>query len=211
MAHRPNTSRDTLPATAYGRSFALARWISIVFNPLFTGIAAYLVVGFFAPAEAGSGPSWAGLALTLQVLPPLTFYVVQLRRGAFSDVDVSVREERNQLYLVGSVSVLLSLTVLALLGAPHPLIALGVGTLVMGVVCGIINLTWKISMHAAGMAALCTVALLYAGALGIVMWGVAAAVGWARVRTRNHTPLQVLAGFLVSACILAVSFAVLGQ
>jgi membrane-associated phospholipid phosphatase len=66
-------------------------------------------------------------------------------------------------------------------------------------------------MHAAGMAALCTVALLYAGPLGVALWGVAAAVGWARVRTRNHTPLQVLAGFLVSACILAIAFAVLGQ
>jgi membrane-associated phospholipid phosphatase len=189
----------------------MAKWLSIVFNPLFAGIGAYLVVGFYAPAGGANGPAWAGIALLLQVLPPLLFYVVQLRRGAFSDPDVSVREERNQLYLLGSAAVLISLAALALFGAPRPLVALSVGTLVLGVVCGLINLSWKISMHAAGMGSLATVALLYAGPLGLMLWALAALVGWARVRTRNHTPLQVLAGFFASATVLAAAFAVLGQ
>lgn len=211
MAHRRDTSHETFAAAAASRSPALARWLSIVCNPLFAGIAAYLVVGFYAPIAGASGPAWAGVALLLQVLPPLTFYLVQLRRGAFSDPDVSVREERNQLYLVGSASVLIALAALALLGAPPALFALGVGTLVLGVICGVVNLTWKISMHAAGMGSLATVALLYAGTLGLVLWAVAAAVGWARVRTRNHTPLQVLAGFFVSATVIALALALLGQ
>lgn len=210
MAHRPDTSHRTLASTVDSRSPALARWLSIVFNPLFAGIAAYLVVGFYAPMGA-SGPAWAGVALLLQVLPPLAFYLVQLRRGAFSDGDVSVREERNQLYLVGSAAVLIALAALALLDAPHPLFALGVGTLVLGMICGVVNLSWKISMHAAGMGSLATVALLYAGSLGLVLWAVAAAVGWARVRTRNHTPLQVLAGFFVSATVITAALALLGQ
>jgi membrane-associated phospholipid phosphatase len=210
MAHRPDTSGETF-ATVASRRDALAKWLSIVFNPLFTGIAAYLVIGFYAPSGGADGPAWAGTAITLQVLPPLVFYLVQLRRGAFSDMDVSVREERNQLYLVGSITVLATLAGLALLGAPPPLMAVGVGTLVLGVVCGIVNLFWKISMHAAGMGSLATVALLYAGALGLALWGLAAAVGWARVRTRNHTPLQVLAGFFASATVMAVAFALVGQ
>jgi membrane-associated phospholipid phosphatase len=211
MTHPPDTSSETFAGSAESRSTAFAKWLSIVFNPLFAGIAAYLVVGFYAPAGGANGPAWAGTALTLQVLPPLLFYIVQLRRGAFSDPDVSVREERNQLYLLGSASVLISLAVMALFGAPRPLVALSVGTLVLGVVCGLINLSWKISMHAAGMGSLATVALLYAGTLGLVLWALAALVGWARVRTRNHTPLQVLAGFFASTTVLSVAFAFLGQ
>jgi membrane-associated phospholipid phosphatase len=211
MTHRPDTSQETFASDVESRSSALARWLSIVFNPLFAGVAAYLVVGFYAPAGGANGPVWAGAALVLQVIPPLMFYLVQLRRGAFSDPDVSVREERNQLYVIGSASVLLALAAMVLLGAPRPLVALSVGTLALGVTCGLINLSWKISMHAAGMGSLATVALLYAGTLGLVLWAIGAVVGWARVRTRNHTPLQVLAGFFASTTILAAAFAVLGQ
>ncbi|HWQ13818.1 MAG TPA: phosphatase PAP2 family protein [Roseiflexaceae bacterium] len=208
MAHPPDLSHETLAPAEESRALQLARLLSIVFNPMFVGIAAYLVVGLYAP---GSGLAWAGLTVLLQVLPPLMFYLVQLRRGVFSDVDVSVREERNQLYLFSSASVLVTIAVLAAAGVPRPLLALAVGTLALGVVCGITNLFWKISMHAAGMGSLATVALLYAGPLGLALWGTAAAVGWARVRTRNHTPLQVLAGFVASTVTLAATFAFLGQ
>lgn len=211
MAHRQNVSREALAPAADSRSLGVARLLSIAFNPMFVGIAAYLVVGYFAPIDGGNGLAWAGLSVLLQVLPPLVFYVVQLRRGAFSDMDVSVRHERNQMFLFGSVSVLLAIAALVALGVPRPLLALAVGTLAIGIVCGMINLTWKISMHAAGMGSLATVALMYAGSLGLALWAVAAAVGWARVRTRNHTPLQVLAGFLASAVIMALTFAFLGQ
>jgi membrane-associated phospholipid phosphatase len=208
MAHRHDLSHETLARAAESRTSQLARLLSIVFNPMFVGVAAYLVVGAYAPA---SGLAWAGLTVLLQVLPPLMFYLVQLRRGVFSDVDVSVREERNQLYLFSSASVLVSIAVLVAMGVPRPLLALAVGTLALGVVCGIVNLFWKISMHAAGMGSLATVALLYVGPLGLALWGLAAAVGWARVRTRNHTPLQVLAGFVASTATLALTFAFLGQ
>jgi len=41
-----------------------------------------------------------------------------------------------------------------------------------------------------------------------LLWLCALAVGWARVRTRNHTTLQVIAGLVVAAAIISVSFAV---
>lgn len=211
MAHPPDVSQETVSSESESRSLALARTLSVVFNPMFVGIAAYLVVGYYAPASGPDGLSWAGITIVLQVVPPLIFYVVQLRRGAFSDLDVSVREERNQMYVFGSVSVLAAIAILAAVGVPAPMLALAVGTLALGVVCGVINLFWKISMHAAGMGSLATVALLYTGPLGLALWGIAAAVGWARVRTRNHTPLQVLAGYLASAVTMAVTFAFFGQ
>ncbi|MEN9936077.1 MAG: hypothetical protein RLZZ387_2656 [Chloroflexota bacterium] len=210
MAHRHDLTNDTLPANET-RSLALARLLSVVTNPLFAGIAAYLVVGYYAPGGGPDGMAWAGLAILMQVTPPLIFYIIQLRRGVFSDMDVSVREERNQLYLFGSVSVLLSIAALVAIGTPRPLLALAIGTLVVGLICGVINLTWKISMHATGMGSLATIALLYVPPLGLALWALSAAVGWARVRTRNHTPLQVLAGFVASATTMALAFAFIGQ
>src|SRR3712207_8306763 len=56
------------------------------------------------------------------------------------------------------------------------------------------SLFWKISAHSSSIGATATVALLYSRPLGVLLWACAIAVGWARVRTRNHTPMQVLAG-----------------
>jgi membrane-associated phospholipid phosphatase len=40
-----------------------------------------------------------------------------------------------------------------------------------------------------------------------MLWATAALVGWARVRTRNHTPRQVIAGFAVAALVMSGAFA----
>jgi membrane-associated phospholipid phosphatase len=207
VPHHPEATGDALDGIAERRRLALARLLSIIFNPLFAGIATYLVVGLFLPGGLVVGLGWAGLALVVQVLPPMTYYLVRLRQGAFSDPDVSVRQERNELYVFGTVSVLLTIAALRAVGAPVPLLALALGTLAVAVVCGLVNLVWKISMHAAGMGSLATVALLHAPALGAMLWATAALVGWARVRTRNHTPRQVIAGFAVAALVMSGAFA----
>jgi membrane-associated phospholipid phosphatase len=115
------------------------------------------------------------------------------------------------MYLFGAASVLIAIGIMVAIGTPPPLLALSVGTLAIGVLCGIVNLFWKISMHGAGMGSLATVGLLYIGTPGLGLWALAAAVGWARVRTRNHTPLQVLAGLALSAMTMAASFAFIAQ
>jgi membrane-associated phospholipid phosphatase len=112
------------------------------------------------------------------------------------------------MYLVGTTSVLATVLVLVLASAPLPVLALTVGILVLGILCGVINLFWKISMHAVAIAMLATVGVLYSATLGALLWLCALAVGWARVRTRNHTTLQVIAGLVVAAAIISVSFAV---
>jgi membrane-associated phospholipid phosphatase len=78
--------------------------------------------------------------------------------------------------------------------------------LALGLIGGLINLLWKISVHAASIASVATIALLYSRDLGIGLWVCALAVGWARVRTGNHTPMQVLAGFLLAVTMVLVVF-----
>jgi membrane-associated phospholipid phosphatase len=203
MAQPPHASHDVLPGT--GRSLSIARILSQGFNPFVNGIASYLIVALMTPP---SGLTWAALALGIQLVPSMTLYTVRLRQGVYSDPDVSVREERNEMYLVGTASVLVTVLVLVLASAPAPVLALTVGILVLGITCGVINLFWKISMHAVAIAMLATVGVLYSATLGAVLWLCALAVGWARVRTRNHTTLQVIAGLAVAAAIISVSFAV---
>lgn len=203
--------RDMRPSEFAGdRGYALGRLLSQIFHPILMNIATYLVAGFFGVANRAAGLAWAGLCIVLSVLPPTVFYAVRLRQGVYGDEDISIRQQRNELYLVGFVWVLVVTLALIPLGLPRALLAVMIVGLALGLIGGGINLFWKISVHAASIAALSTVALLYSLGLGAGLWLCALAVGWARVRTGNHTPLQVLAGFLSAALIVLTVFQLVG-
>ncbi|HMO56611.1 MAG TPA: phosphatase PAP2 family protein [Roseiflexaceae bacterium] len=208
MAQPPDLSREALQTDT--RSLALARWLSQALNPFVSGVACYLIISLFAPIDLFAGLGWAALALAIQLTPSIALYTIRRRQGIYSDADVSVREERNEIYVVGSISVLIAIAVLIAAGAPAPYLAMTIGIFGLGIICGIINLIWKISMHSSAIASLATVALIYSAILGIVFWICALAVGWARIRTRNHTPLQVLGGLTVAAVVMTISFSLVG-
>lgn len=208
MRQQPELSGEALDSDEVeSRRLLLARLLSQIFNPVFVTIAAYVLIGLQIPD--GGGLSWVGGIIAIQTVPSLVYYFVRLRQGVFSDADVSVRHERNELYIFGTVSVLVTIVLLLMLGAPRPFLALTVSMLVIGIICGLINLVWKISMHGAAIGALATLALMYSNPLGVVFWVCAGAVAWARVRTRNHTPGQVIAGLAVAATVVAISFLLL--
>jgi membrane-associated phospholipid phosphatase len=211
MAQHPDISHNAYDDDEFGgRGFALARILSQIFHPILLNIFSFLIVGYAAMDTHSIGLRWAGICILVLVLPPTLFYYMRLRQGAYSDEDVSVREQRNELYLFGFIWVLIAMTVLSIFGVPLPFLALMICALVLGLIGGIVNLFWKISAHATAIASTATIALLYWAPLGIALWACALLVGWARVRTRNHTPLQVLAGFGTAVTVIIVTFELIG-
>jgi len=199
--------RDTSPSDLLDdRGYALGRLLSHAFHPILLNILTFLIVGYYGMASHTAGLAWAGVCVLSSVLPPTIFYTVRLRQGAYGDEDVSVRQQRNELYLFGFIWVLFVTIPLTLLGLPRSLLAVMLAALALGLIGGLINLFWKISVHAASIASAATIALLYSRDLGIGLWVCALAVGWARIRTGNHTPLQVLAGFLLAVTMVLVVF-----
>jgi membrane-associated phospholipid phosphatase len=92
-----------------------------------------------------------------------------------------------------------------LLNAPLPLLAMLVSVAVMNLISFFINLFWKISIHSASIGSCATLASIYLPALGGICWIAAVVLGWARLRTRNHTLMQVIAGIsLAVLCVLGV-------
>ena len=207
MAHH----RDTTPAQMMvDRGYTFGRLISQVFHPILMNILTFLVVGYYGLANPAAGLAWSGLCVLVAVFPPTLFYIARRRQGAYGDEDVSIRQQRNELYLVGFVWALIATVALVALGLPRPHMAIMLTVLGLGVIGGAINLFWKISVHSASVALLATIALLYSRNLGVALWVCALVVGWARVRTGNHTPLQVLAAFLCAAMVALVVFQLVG-
>jgi membrane-associated phospholipid phosphatase len=190
--------------------YRLGRIISQVFHPTINGFVAYLLVGSAAPgiASVRSGLAWAATSILMIITPPSLYFYLRLFRGAYSDDDVSRRSERTGLYLVSVVSVLLGSYVLYLLGAPTPFLRLNAAALGVAIVAMMINFVWKISVHSASIGTLAMLATLFTQWLGPVLWVCAVVVGWARVRTGNHTPLQVLGGWSIAVAGVLLAFGI---
>jgi membrane-associated phospholipid phosphatase len=211
MAPHSNIPHDTYESEALdGRSYALARVLSQIFHPILLNISSFLIVGYAALSTPAEGLKWAGICILVLVLPPTIFYTIRLRQGVYADEDVSIREQRNELYLFGLIWALIATALLSYIGAPQPFLALLICALLFALINGGINLFWKISGHATAIAATATIALLYSQPLGAALWACAALLGWARVRTRNHTPMQVLAGFCSAVSVILLVFQFFG-
>jgi membrane-associated phospholipid phosphatase len=176
-------------------AYKLARLISSIFHPMILGAVCFLVVGFAAlPQQRLIGIVWALFGVLIQITPGVIFYTIRLRQGAYSDVDVSVRHQRHELYLFGVGVLVVNLIVLSWLRAPVDFLALLSSAFIISVCAWIVNIYWKISVHALSAGTCAAIATIYVPSLGVVLWLCALLVGWARVQTHNHTPLQVAAG-----------------
>ncbi|HEY0739509.1 MAG TPA: phosphatase PAP2 family protein [Herpetosiphonaceae bacterium] len=188
-------------------SYRIGRWLSQIFHPIVNGIASFLIVGAFAAdfTEARlRGVGWALIAIALLILPPTIYFYFRLFRGHYSDDDISQRGQRNGLYFFALGTVMLASLALYAVSVPTiflRLIGASLGTLVL---CMAINFVWKVSVHSASIATLATLATKFLPLpVSLCIWIAAVALGWARIRTGNHTIAQVIAGWVIaSTCVL---------
>lgn len=198
MAHQHSSEVILVPADNFDR---VALFLSKLFSPLFGFIAGY-GIAVFAAEHPSTAFRWAGLSMLIQIMPVLVLYRFRLRQGRYSDPDMSRRSDRNEVYLLGGASMLTAVAVLRYYGAPLAITQLALDFFLIGALCGVVNVWWKISMHASAIAAVATIATMQSRSLGIVLWLTAAAVAWARLHTRNHTPGQVAAGTVLATVVV---------
>ncbi|MFZ9858860.1 MAG: phosphatase PAP2 family protein [Roseiflexaceae bacterium] len=160
------------------------------------------ILAAIAVGNARVGWGWSVLSLVIQLLPAMTLYRIRMRQGRYSDPDMSRRSDRNEMYVVGGISLVTSVVVLYLANAPAPVLALAISYTAIAVASGVVNMWWKISMHASAIAAVATLATMQSRSLGAVMWVLVVAVLWARLHTRNHTLGQVIAGTILATTVV---------
>ncbi|MGN0237137.1 MAG: phosphatase PAP2 family protein [Lepagella sp.] len=147
-----------------------------------------------------------GLVAGINLLLPMSVIIILKRVGVLSDYGVNRRNERVLPYLMGIVCLIATAVLLYFKHAPLWFVAFYIGGALTGVIELLINLRWKISAHAAGVAgvvALLAYLVLYdftlPSAFGWLVASVAIAglVGAARILLGKHSVWQVLAGYAV--------------
>lgn len=172
----------------------LARILSTVFNPFLTALALFIILAH-ASARSTFDFWWLFLISTFFTsIGPMIYVFWLYGTDRISDLDMSVRHEREAVFTIFVVFYLLGAIVLWLTHAPKLMIASMAAYTVSTLVVQYITRYWKISTHALGITAPLVVLTLLYGNQTLPFLVLIPMVGWARVYLKAHTTMQVIAG-----------------
>jgi len=117
------------------------------------------------------------------------------------DYDIPERRARARPFEIAILSYLAGFTTLVTIGAPVMLSGLMLAYLINTCAMFLITLVWKISVHAAGVTGPLSFLVFKLGLLWGFLYLLVIPVGLIRIRLRQHTLLQVLAGAVLSAAL----------
>jgi hypothetical protein len=177
--------------------YSLAQVVSRFLSPPFMVMLGLLLMAHYLGGAGAYG--WVLFYMTVSVLLPVTYIVVQVQRGKITDFHMRVREQRTAPMLLTFTCALIAWGVMKLASAPEALVVFtAVGTVQTAFIL-LVTLRWKISGHAT---AISSMAVFLCGLFG---WAAVPSllliplVAWARLRLRRHDLWQVIAGSATGA------------
>lgn len=170
-------------------STTLARILSAAAHPL--------VLAPITVALATRNWRWTAILAATMILPLWLVISRNVRRGAWSDADVSRREQRSGLYWAAIPLLAVAAIVLRLQGAPASF-QRGLVAVACLLAIGLLgNRFLKISLHMM-FGAYCSVILVRVYPWSaIVMVPLVAALAWSRWKLERHTPAEIAVGLLL--------------
>ncbi len=179
--------------------------ISVLSNPLLISIPLSYSLVLRSNGQVLYAIEWTLISLFFASIVGL-FVIYGVKKGFFSDFDVSKREERTRLFVFAAmVSVVFLATVLSTNG-PRVLL-FGVASLLLGIILAdLINQKIKASIHLAVFSSFSLVmGFLYGGIFWILILA-APLVAWSRIKLKKHEPLETLVGSLVGIIIVLILY-----
>lgn len=184
------------------------RIISIVFIPLLMptyGMLLLFQTESFKYLSTSFKSTTIGGTFLLTVILPLIPILIMKKKGMVSDLFISDKNERVMPYLFTFMSYALwAFFLWRLVEMPMYVTALAFGSTVSVFISVLINIRWKISAHMVGIGGLtgglfgiCYYLAINPMWLFILIIFLSILVGLARIEEKEHTPSQVLAGFVL--------------
>jgi membrane-associated phospholipid phosphatase len=172
----------------------LARIFSTICNPFLTALTLFVIM---AHAEADSTQQFWFLlfvSTTFTSIGPMLFVLWLYSTDRISDLDMSLRKERERVFGAFVLFYLVGTGVLWLVHAPPLLVATMGGYALASLVVQYITRYWKISTHALGITASLVALVHLYGQQPLPFLVLIPIVGWSRVYLKAHTIAQVVGG-----------------
>jgi membrane-associated phospholipid phosphatase len=184
-----------------------ARIFSTVCNPFLTSLALFVVL---AGARSHSATDFWVLLFNsafFTSIGPMLYIFALYATDRISDLDMSIRAERQRVFGAFVIFFALGTVDLALIHAPTIMTATMAALAASSLVVQIITMYWKISTHALGITAPLVASLYLFGREPLPFFVLIPIVCWARVYLKAHTLLQVIAGTALGAVSTVIFFA----
>jgi membrane-associated phospholipid phosphatase len=184
----------------------LARIISTIFNPFLTALALFVILAHATARDTGDFWRLLFLSTFFTSIGPMLYVFWLYASDRISDLDMSVRHEREAVFGAFVVFYLVGTIVLWLVHAPTLIVASMAGYTLSTIVVQYITRYWKISTHALGITAPLVVLTVLYKPQPLPFLILIPMVMWARVYLKAHTVAQVIAGCLLGAFSVAFFF-----
>lgn len=185
----------------------LANLISALSNPLVISIPLSYSLVLKSTGEIIYSLQWTFISLFFASLVGL-FVFYGVKKGFFSDLDVSNREERTRLFVFIAIVSVIFFFLVYITNGPGVLL-LGVGSLLLGIILAdLINYKIKASIHLAVFSSFSVImGILYGGIFWVLLL-IAPLVAWSRIKLKKHEPLETIVGGLVGVIIVLMLYVV---
>jgi membrane-associated phospholipid phosphatase len=176
----------------------VARIVSTVCNPFLTSLALFVILA--GARSNGATDFWVLLfnSAFFTSIAPMLFIFFLYATDRISDLDMSIRTERERVFIAFVAFYALGAVDLWLIHAPAIMTASMAAYAVSSLVVQWITRYWKISTHALGITAPLVALTVIFGQRPAPFYVLIPLVGWSRVYLRAHTLLQVVAGVLLA-------------
>lgn len=192
-----------------------ARVVSAIFTPFSIPFLAFLILFIFSylrimPLQYKLIVLGVVYCFTI-LMPTLTIFIFRKING-FSPQDLTERKRRFVPFILTITSYVFCLLMMHRLNIPWYMTGIILASLIMMVICIVVNLRWKLSEHMAGSGAIIGGVVAFSALFGYnpLNWLclfilIAGVLGTARIILQHHTLGEVIGGFVVGlVCSLLV-------
>jgi len=184
-----------------------ARIVSMVFTPFylpFIGMMALFVFSYLGLMPWAYKLQLLMLVYLFTILLPTILIHLYRRYHGWTLIELGHRERRMVPYVISILCYFFCIYVMDMLHIPHFMQTILIAALLIQIICALINVWWKISTHTAAIGGVAGALFVFGELFGFnpIWWLclvliLAGILGTSRMILRQHSLLQVVAGFLV--------------
>lgn len=185
----------------------MAKALSAIFSPFHLPVVGLVILFLFSYLSflpLGVKIYILLMVYTFTILLPTAMIRLYRRYQGWTRIQLGVKERRVVPYVISIMCYLTCYYLLTINHASHFIGSIVMASLIIQVVCAIINLWWKISTHSAAIGGVTGALVAFAMIFNFnPVWWIclllllAGMVGTSRIILRQHTLEQVVAGYLI--------------
>ena len=178
----------------------IAKYISLIGHPLIT-ISIFVVIAMFAFEEFHKALLISFLVIGCVIIPNTIRNYIKTKKGEYTNFDVSVRKQRNSMYLF-AISLLFIITIILFNTKQTRNLCLGVlFGLILLIISYIVNFFIKCSGHVSLTIYLSFLIIPINLIVGIIVLLLSGLIGWSRVELGRHTIKEIFTGAIIGLTI----------